>query len=513
MNTSLDLTNCDKEKIHQITYTQGHGTFVAISPLDLKIHFASENLPAFFDQDESAQFYIGRKLTEVLSHDLARMIQERLRSGVVRSGHQGKFVYSSNIDIYLFQISKDLFGIEFEKIQAPETEYLSKEEALNLFISKMHACKTLEELSNEACRAVRYLSGMDRVMVYKFFSPHMYGEVIGEDKVAEAFSFMRHRFPATDIPKPARDLYLRNQVRFIYDSHEKQMDIYPRTANVDMSDSRLRGVSLVHIEYLKNMGVRGSFSIAIIVDQKLWGLISCHSSKPISVPHSIRTKCETISHTLAMGASMFEKMDQMTLELSFYNKLHHIFERLKVSQNPLDQLFREGTSVLELFKCHGMVLVSAEKIDFFGITPLPEDIKKLWGWLITKMEDEGKTFFVSESLAAERPEFSSMKDQVSGLIAMRLSEVSDRILILMRSEFMETIHWGGDPRKNIDARNYGGVINPRVSFETWTEVLKNNSTPWNRHEVAGIQSFKSLIFDSLVGKEELLQELSKKLKN
>lgn len=512
MNSSLDLTNCDKERIHQITYTQGHGAFVAVSSLDLKIHHASENLPQFFDQQESIQYFIGRKLTEVISHDLAMMIQDRLRSGVIRAGQQSKFVYSSKLDVFIFRISENLFGVEFERIQSSEEEYISKEEALNIFVSKMHACKNLEALSNEACRAVRYLTGMDRVMVYKFFPPSMYGEVVGEDKVAEAHSFMRHRFPATDIPKPARDLYLRNQVRFIYDSEEPQIDIHPRATVLDMSDSRIRGVSLIHIEYLKNMGVRGALSVAIIVDNKLWGLISCHSSKPLSVPHSVRTMCETISHTLAMGASMFEKMEQISFELTFYNKLHSIFEKLKVVNNPLDQLFREGTSVLELFNCHGMVLVSSDKIDFFGITPLPEDIKKLWGYLINKMEDEGKTFYVSESLAAERGEFASMKDQVSGLIAMRLSEVSDRILILMRSEFVETIHWGGDPRKNIDARNYGGVINPRISFETWTEVLKNNSTPWARHEVGGIQHFKSLIFDSLVRKEELLQEISQKLR-
>lgn len=512
MNTPLDLTTCDRERIHQIAYVQGHGAFAAVSPLDMRILHGSENLPQFFKQEESIHFFISRRLNEVIPHELSNMIQDRLRSGLITAGHHGRFTYQ-DLDVFLFYIQGETFGVEFEKLPEEDASYVSSDEALSEFVQRMQTAKSLEALSEVACRAVRYLTGMDRVMVYKFFPPSMYGEVIAEDKTAEAHSFLRHRFPATDIPKPARDLYLRNQVRFIYDCQEETYDIHPKALQIDMSDSRLRGVSKIHIEYLKNMEVRGSFSIAIIVENKLWGLISCHSHSPIRVSHAQRTMCETISHTLALGASMFEKMDGMGKELSFYNKLHEIFRRLKKEHDPLDQLFREGALVLDLFKCHGMVLASGTKIDFFGITPLPEDIKKLWGWLITKMEHEGKSFYISESLASERPEFASMKDQVSGVLALRLTEVSDRILILMRSEFVETIHWGGDPRKNIDARNYGGVINPRVSFETWTEVLKNSSTPWSKYEINGLQHFKDLIFDSLVRKEELLTELHDKLQD
>lgn len=475
--TNIDLTNCDKEKIHLISYVQGHGTFVAVSPLDMKIHHASENFNAFFENEGNVQFVIGRKLNEFIEDGLSKNIQDRLRSGTIHPGKQGRLSHKGDkgLDIFMYQIQDNLFGVEFTQLANMPEHEIPAEELLNDFVHRMHRCEDLRTITQEACRAVRQITGMDRVMVYKFFAPTMYGEVIAEDKVASAHTFMSHRFPATDIPKPARDLYLRNQVRFIHDSQGPLSEIYPQTDKnrvaLDMSDSRLRGVSMIHLEYLKNMGVRGSLSAAIIVDNELWGIISCHSREPVVVSHEKRSMCATIANTLAMGVSMFEKMSYQSFELKFFNRFHELFSKIKGVNDPLDQLFREGNRVLELFNCNGMVLVSKEKTDLFGITPLPADIKKIWAWLLAKMDDEGKSVYFTDNLSGERPEFEGIKELVSGVLAIRMSEVSDTILILMRSEYVETIQWGGDPRKNIDARNYGGVINPRVSFETWTEVL------------------------------------------
>ena len=38
----------------------------------------------------------------------------------------------------------------------------------------------------------------------------------------------------------------------------------------------LRSVSPVHLEYLRNMGVRASLSVSLLQGERLWGLIACH---------------------------------------------------------------------------------------------------------------------------------------------------------------------------------------------------------------------------------------------
>ena len=86
------------------------------------------------------------------------------------------------------------------------------------------------------------------------------------------------------------------------------------------------------------------------------------------------------------------------------------------------------------------------------------------------------------------------------------------MMILLRQESLQEVLWGGDPRKNLEARNYNGQINPRASFETWTEVVKGTSLPWHEFELKGARQFKSLVFDSLVRKEQLIEELHQRLR-
>lgn len=503
MNTT-DLTNCDREQIQHITYVQGHGAFVAITPLDLVIHYASENVGDFFRTTETVHHYIGRKLQDLISSDLAKSIQS-----MIRGGHTGHLKHPE-FDIFVFLLHDNIFAVEFERVDASERSE-TVESVLNEYIYKMHESETLEKLSTEACRAVRKLTGMERVMLYRFYPPTMYGEVIGEDKSAEAHAFMGHRFPATDIPKPARDLYLRNQVRYIFDSEEKDYEVVPKITGkrepLNMSDSRLRGVSRIHLEYLRNMGVRTSLSFAIIVEGRLWGLIACHNSKPILVNHSIRSLGETIASAYALGASLIEKIRTQAAELEFFHQMYALFDSVKQSDRPLSQLFREGPSVLKLFNCSGMAFLSSDRSEFFGMTPMHEDLQKLHHHLISLFDKDNRTTLLTDSIGSYFPELASFKDQASGILAVRINEVSDKVFVLMRPEYLETVYWGGDPRKNIEARNYGGTINPRISFETWSEVVKNVSRPWESFELKGIETFRNVFFDALINKDELAHEL------
>src|SRR5690349_7384596 len=61
---------------------------------------------------------------------------------------------------------------------------------------------------------VRRISGFDRVMVYRFL-PDDSGVVIAEARHAEAESFLSLHYPASDIPRQARALYLSHWIRLI----------------------------------------------------------------------------------------------------------------------------------------------------------------------------------------------------------------------------------------------------------------------------------------------------------
>ena len=108
-------------------------------------------------------------------------------------------------------------------------------------------------------------------------------------------------FPASDIPKQARDLYKINKVRLLYDRDLETARLVCRTAQdleqpLDLTFSYLRAMSPIHIKYLTNMAVRSSMSISINAFNELWGLISCHGygSKGMRVSFPIRKMCRLI---------------------------------------------------------------------------------------------------------------------------------------------------------------------------------------------------------------------------
>ena len=73
---------------------------------------------------------------------------------------------------------------------------------------------SLNTLCDQAAIEFRRLTNFDRVMIYRFLEDGV-GCVAAEDRRADMHTFLNHHFPASDIPKQARDLYLRNLIRVI----------------------------------------------------------------------------------------------------------------------------------------------------------------------------------------------------------------------------------------------------------------------------------------------------------
>jgi light-regulated signal transduction histidine kinase (bacteriophytochrome) len=140
-------------------------------------------------------------------------------------------------------------------------------------LARSQASSSLQTLCGAVVPAVRALTGFDRVLMYRF-DDEGHGEVIAEDLEAGMTSYLGLHYPASDIPKQARELYLRNWLRMIPDREYQPVPIVPpdRTDTgqpLDLSLSTLRSVSPIHLEYLKNMGVRASMSISIITHDRL----------------------------------------------------------------------------------------------------------------------------------------------------------------------------------------------------------------------------------------------------
>jgi light-regulated signal transduction histidine kinase (bacteriophytochrome) len=141
-------------------------------------------------------------------------------------------------------------------------------------------------------------------MIYRF-DAQWNGEVVGESRRHDLEPYLGLSYPAGDIPAQARRLYEVNLARYIPDVHYTPQALRVRAdcveaAPLDMSLADLRGISPVHIEYLRNMGVRATFVLSLMVGGRLWGLIACHHYTTTHFSYEVRAACELLSQVASL---------------------------------------------------------------------------------------------------------------------------------------------------------------------------------------------------------------------
>src|SRR5262249_56467189 len=122
----------------------------------------------------------------------------------------------------------------------------------------------------------------------------------------------------------------------------------------DLSLSVLRSVSLIHFEYLRNMGVGASMSVSILRDGKLWGLFACHHYSPRHISFEKRTASELFGQ---MFSWILEGRERES-DIDYETRAHKIQERLMEtaathahSKRPIIDFI---ASYRQMLDCHGI---------------------------------------------------------------------------------------------------------------------------------------------------------------
>ena len=312
-NLSVDLTNCDREPIHSLGAIQPVGFLIALTA-DWLVARASANIGQFIGREPSDLF--GLPLDKVFSpkavHDL------RNRSAILRGPDAVERLFDCALvsPDTLFDIAIHFSGGQVVIEAEPASgEHGDASGMVRSMITRLDQTADFPAFFREGARQVRALIGFDRVMVYRFAADGS-GEVVAEAVKAGIGQFMGLRYPASDIPAQARELYRRNMLRMITDVNATPVPILPQRDQsgqpLDLSLSVLRAVSPIHIEYLKNMGVQASLSISIIVDGKLWGLFACHHYSPRCPTFERRSVSELFAQMFSMRLESRER--QQTVE-------------------------------------------------------------------------------------------------------------------------------------------------------------------------------------------------------
>lgn len=296
----LNLTSCDQEPIRIPGSIQPHGFLLAMrQDAPGTIVQASANLAAL--TEVPAEQVLGQGLAAVLGAAGAQLEAELAASEI---GQQPSYMGTLTIpngrhfDV-LAHVHDQLLVLEFEaavRTVAPDFRHLYPK--VGNFLLKINDVQDIVEMSALAARQLRDVTGFGRVMVYQF-DRDGHGLVLAESLAAGYGSYLGQRFPASDIPRQARELYRLNRIRLIQDANYEPARLVPphnpaSGAPNDLTYAALRSVSPIHLQYMRNMGTLASMSVSLMVKGQLWGLISCHNETPMPVAFEQRAVCEQL---------------------------------------------------------------------------------------------------------------------------------------------------------------------------------------------------------------------------
>jgi light-regulated signal transduction histidine kinase (bacteriophytochrome) len=207
-----------------------------------------------------------------------------------------------------------------------ERKYNSIEMPIGLLYHFQNDIKMSEFSTDVLISVVKRLTGFDRVMMYKF-NTDWTGVVISENSDYDV-KFNGVYFHETDVPAYVRGLYCKNPTRYIYDATEFGVSLIVKHTEVlntlDSRDSELIATVESHSNYLASIKCVSSFSIAILVDLKLWGVVICHHPERKYISPFIRQECYNF-------VSMYSENLQNTAKYNEVSINDYIYKLYKIS--------------------------------------------------------------------------------------------------------------------------------------------------------------------------------------
>jgi len=504
VGTPIDLDNCAREPIHIPGSIQPRGVLAVVREPTFEVRQVSANVADLLGHPVDA--VVGRHLSALMGTEQAAQVEQAAASafGDLRQRNPIESTIevagmSRAFDVLLHREPGGVLLVEIEIADGERPfSFPNTYQGVRKSVEELNRAATLTELYDTTARAVRDLTGFDRVMVYRYDEAYN-GEVVAEAKRDDLNSFLGLHYPSTDIPAQARALYEKNWLRLISDVGYTPAPLVPAIDPAggeppDLTHATLRSVSPIHIEYLQNMGVHASMSISLLRHGRLWGLIACHHyAGPHLPPFGTRVAAEFLGSTLSLRLVDRFEGDQLQRRLAAQAVLGKLTAATLDDREPLAAALLGAPDLFDLVPADGVVVDLQGDHRERGSVPSPAIVAAVVAWA----RDADDEIASTECLSGELPELDLDPHLASGALVLNLPD--GQYAVWFRREVLRAMDWGGDPHNKAIAVSEGDEIrlSPRKSFERWREIVRHRSEPWTLSESESAEALRSDLVESL----------------
>ncbi len=493
MQRNYDSDFCGSVPLHQINLIQPHGYLLVLSLHTLEIIQLSENCTDLFG--EPFQELIGKDFKEYIQPAELRVIEQKFDADL-----KEKIPLSFSIKGFRYlaiaHLKNGFLILEIEKMHDEKRYFTDVYQEVKYMTAAIDHENTLEGACKAVLKALKDISGFERILMYRF-DEEWNGAVIAEETVEDMDHYLGLKFPASDIPKQARALYIKNVYRLISNCDYTPVKLYPvinpeTHSFIDLSDCNLRSVAKVHLEYMKNMGISASMSIRVLKDGKLWGLITCHDRKPKYLDYEHCALFEMLSGIISNKITLLLNKEEFERSSALQDKQTRLIESVFAQKDIFAGLFGNKETLMMAFNATGAAYTEDGMVHTHGEVPDISDIENLVYWLQGK---DIRNVWAINSLASVYDYAEAYSDSGSGLLVIPVYPERGSYILLFRPETLREEHWSGNPNEainfNADRTNY----HPRNSFSLWKETVKNTAAKWEAFEINAAESLKTTLYE------------------
>jgi chemotaxis family two-component system sensor kinase Cph1 len=513
----VSLTTCDSEPVQTPGCIQAHGAMLVLRLSDLTILQVSENSLELLG--ETPEALAGQDVAKVVGAEGAARLREVIDREPIERNSLYAFTLPARgaaeaLDVCVHTVD-GVAVVEFEATgRSGEVGSADYFRGVKAAVGRMQAANGLREFCQRVAEEVRALSGLDRVMIYRFHADH-HGEVFAEAKREDLAPWRGLHYPESDIPRQVREIFKRIWIRPLPNAAGPLVELVP-LANPDtgrplnMTHCALRGASVMCSEYLANMGVAATLTLPILREGELWGMISCHHYTPTHFPYQMCAACEFLAQVATLQLKSAEQSEQLVYRLRLEG-VHQQLVAKAAHHGDLMALTDRQPSLLDAMEAGGAALYHLDRWWCAGKTPEPAQLDALADWLNARTEfaSVSRPVFATDSLARDYPAGAEFAAVASGVLAVPLSRARRDMIVWFRPETIQTVNWGGNPHeKPLVTGPHGPRLTPRRSFELFAESVQRRSLPWTNVEVDSAVRLRLLVMELVVARGERLAELN-----
>jgi diguanylate cyclase (GGDEF)-like protein len=498
-----DLTECDREPIHIPGHIQPHGVLIATFPNSRRISHLSANFDVSCGLSGPA--LLGADIDRVFGPALAATIKDLAGPETLAPFNVLNLTLPIPIHPRRKVVLHNCTGrtiVELEDAPLVTESGVSVSRAQGI-ITGLRRTETMAQLCHAAAREIRQLTGYDRVMIYRF-GEHGDGSVVAEDKQPGLEPFLNLHYPGSDIPLQARRLYVQQRVRSIPDVDYRPAPLLSAAeaaegAALDMTYCSLRGVSPVHLEYLRNMGVKATLTVSLLQDTTLWGMVACHHMVPMAASADMRALCDVIGQLMSVLLQKVSDAEELAGGLRRYHIIAGIANGIEEAKSVAEGLLRQGDFLLDLMGADGALIRCGGSTSLIGECPPVAAASAIvaamchqHGEAITGISDAGCAGGPAAACAAA----------ASGILLMPITHHPGDAVAWFRSEMLHKVRWAGDPNKSVVRDPDTARLSPRKSFAAWSQLVSGHSAPWTATDLQAAHELRRALTVALLRQTE-----------